>query len=226
MAVLKLEPGFLRSGSAKLLSAVLIIQAGLLYGFNRTEVTPAHKPLAEVPYALGSWSQIGETAIEQDVQDVLKADDLLNRTYASPGHRIPANLFVAFFKSQRTGQAPHSPKNCLPGSGWVPSQSDIIKIDVPGRSEPLEANRYVVARADAKSLVLYWYQSRDRVVASEYTAKFFVVADAIRYNRTDTALVRVVVPMGATVDQAAAEAAAFDFIRQMYKPLRQHFPAA
>jgi EpsI family protein len=226
MAVLKLEPGFLRSRSAKLLSAVLIIQAGLLYGFNRTEITPAHKPLAEAPAAFGSWSQIGETAIEKDVQDVLKADDLLNRTYASAGHRIPANLFVAFFKSQRTGQAPHSPKNCLPGSGWVPSESNIIKIDVPGRSEPLEANRYVVARADAKSLVLYWYQSRDRSVASEYTAKFFVVADAIRYNRTDTALVRVVVPMGGSVDLAAAEAAAFDFVREMYKPLRQHFPAA
>src|SRR5688572_11417210 len=195
MAVLKLEPGFLRSRSAKLVSAVLIIQAGLLYGFNRTEITPAHKPLAEAPAAFGSWSQIGETAIEKDVQDVLKADDLLNRTYASGSHPVPANLFVAFFKSQRTGQAPHSPKNCLPGSGWVPSQSGVVNIDVPGRAEPIEANRYVVARADAKSLVLYWYQSRDRTVASEYTAKYYVVAYAIRHNRTDTALVRVIIPM-------------------------------
>ena len=226
MAVLKLEPGFMKSRAARVLSAVLIIQAGLLYGFNRAEITPAHKPLAEAPYMFGSWAQISETAIEKDVQDVLKADDLLNRTYASADHRAPANLFVAFFKSQRTGQAPHSPKNCLPGSGWVPSQSDTVKIDVPGRPEPVEANRYVVARGDAKSLVLYWYQSRDRVVASEYTAKFYVMADAIRYNRTDTALVRVVVPMGQGVDDAAAETAAFDFVRQMYKPLRQHFPGA
>ena len=226
MGVLKLEPGFLKSGAAKVLSVVLIVQAGLLYGFNRTEVTPVHKPLAEAPYSFGSWSQIGETEIEKDVRDVLKADDLLNRTYASSNHRTAANLFVAFFKSQRTGQAPHSPKNCLPGSGWVPSQADIIKIDVPGRSEPIEANRYVVARGDAKSLVLYWYQSRDRVVASEYTAKFYVVADAIRYNRTDTALVRVVIPMGSNLDLKTAEAAAFDFVREMYRPLRQHFPAA
>lgn len=226
MAAARLDNGFLKSKAAKILSVVLIVQAGLLYGFNRTEVTPVHKPLAEAPFSFGSWAQISETEIEKDVQDVLKADDLLNRTYASSNHRTAANLFVAFFKSQRTGQAPHSPKNCLPGSGWVPSQSDVLTINVPGRSEPLQANRYVVARGDAKSLVLYWYQSRDRTVASEYTAKFYVVADAIRYNRTDTALVRVVVPMGGSVDQAAAEAAAFDFIREMYKPLRQHFPAA
>ena len=139
---------------------------------------------------------------------------------------MPANLFVAFFKSQRTGQTPHSPKNCLPGSGWVPSQADIVKIQVPGRPEPVEANRYVVARADAKSLVLYWYQSRDRTVASEYTAKYYVVADAIRYNRTDTALVRIIIPMGETTTLEKANAIAEDFVRQMYAPLRAHFPAA
>ena len=226
MAVLKLEPGFLKSRAAKLLSAVLIIQAGLLYGFNRTEVMPTHKPLAEAPFSFGKWSQVSETPIEKDVQDVLKADDLLNRTYVSQEHRAAANLFVAFFKSQRTGQTPHSPKNCLPGSGWVPSQSDVVHVNVPGRAEPIEANRYVVSRADAKSLVLYWYQSRDRIVASEYTAKFYVVADAIRYNRTDTALVRVVIPMTSDMPLDKAQTAASDFIRDFYQPLRQHFPPA
>lgn len=226
MPVLKPESGFLRSGAAKVLSAVLIIQAGLLYGFNRTEVTPVHKALAEAPFTFGSWIQVGETEIEKDVRDVLKADDLLNRTYVSQEQRVAANLFVAFFKSQRTGQAPHSPKNCLPGSGWVPSQSDTVRISVPGRAEPIEANRYVVARGDAKSLVLYWYQSRDRVVASEYTAKFYVVADAIRYNRTDTALVRVVIPMNSESSLEKTQAAADDFVRNFFQPLRLHFPLA
>ena len=226
MAVLKLETGFLASRAAKVLTAVLIVQAGLLYGFKRTEITPVHKPLTELAHSLGNWQQIRDTEIEKEVQDVLKADDLLNRTYASPSHPLPANLFVAFFKSQRTGQTPHSPKNCLPGSGWVPSQADVVKIDVPGRAEPVEANRYVVARADAKSLVLYWYQSRDRTVASEYSAKYYVVADAIRYNRTDTALVRIIVPMGETTTVEKANGIAEDFVRQMYAPLRAHFPAA
>jgi EpsI family protein len=218
--------GFPASNAARILSVVLIVQATLLYGFSRREVVAPHKELSLAPAKFGSWVQIGESEIEQDVKDVLKADDLLNRTYANPEYRVGAHLFIAYFKSQRTGQAPHSPKNCLPGSGWVPSESGVVQIEVPGRPEPIQANQYVVARADAKSLVLYWYQSRDRVVASEYTAKLYVMADAIRYNRTDTALVRIVVPIGESVDLKTAQAAATDFVRSSFAEIRQHFPAS
>jgi EpsI family protein len=218
--------GFLASKAARILTVVLILQATLLYGVSRREIPPQHRELAGVPPQLGSWTQAGEFEIAQDVRDVLKADDLLNRSYVNANFPVSANLFVAYFNSQRTGQAPHSPKNCLPGSGWVPSKSDVVHIDVPGRATPIEANRYVVSLGNAESLVLYWYQSRDRVVASEYTAKFYVIADAIRYNRTDTALVRVVVPMGRGVDLEQAQTAASDFVRASFKPLRQHFPAS
>jgi EpsI family protein len=95
---------------------------------------------------------------------------------------------------------------------------------VPGRPDPIEVNRYVVAKGDQKSLVMYWYQSRDRVVASEYKAKLYVMADAVRYNRTDTALVRVVLPI-IDNDVERSNKAAEDFIRSFYAPLRQHFPA-
>jgi EpsI family protein len=95
---------------------------------------------------------------------------------------------------------------------------------VPGRAEPIEANQYIVQRGESKSLVLYWYQSRDRTVASEYKAKYYVAIDAMRYNRTDTALVRVVVPLG-TGDPAPGQQAAIEFVRAMYHPLRKHFPA-
>ena len=73
-------------------------------------------------------------------------------------------------------------------------------------------NRYLVAKGEYKSVVLYWYQSRDRVVASEYRAKMFTAVDAMRYNRTDTALVRVVVPVP-NGDSKAATDAAIDFVR-------------
>ena len=71
--------------------------------------------------------------------------------------------------------------------------------------------------------MLYWYQTRDRVVASEYKARVYLVADAIRYNRTDTALVRVTVPVRG--DLARAEAAATDFVRTFFGPLRRHLPS-
>ena len=89
---------------------------------------------------------------------------------------------------------------------------------------PITVNRYVVARGEERSLVLYWYQSRDRVVASEYRAKLFSIADAIRWNRTDTALVRVVVPMRDD-DRGQATATAVDFVKAFFEPLRSFLPA-
>ena len=135
-----------------------------------------------------------------------------------------ARLFVAAFRSQRNGKSPHSPKNCLPGSGWTQLSSDMYS-DRRRQAQPIIVNRYVVQHGDERSLVLYWYQSRDRVVASEYTAKFWVMADAMRLNRTDTALVRVVVPIAnGDVDTATREAATF--VKGFFSPLRRILPAA
>jgi EpsI family protein len=170
---------------------------------------------------MGSWRFAQEGLIDADTQAVLKADDLLNRFYVKGP--LGANLFVAAFRSQRNGKAPHSPKNCLPGSGWTPLNSSVVAIDV-GRGMPIEVNRYVVAHGDERSLVLYWYQSRDRAIASEYIAKFWVVVDAMRLNRTDTALVRVVLPI-VDRDEGAANQAANDFVRSFYGTLREYLPA-
>lgn len=215
--------GFLRNKQTRILTIALLAQAGLFYGLSKGEKVPTNEPLATVPQLVGPWKMANEGVVEKEVQDVLKADELLTRTYTDEQASVGAHLFVAYFKSQRTGQIPHSPKNCLPGAGWTPSVSDTLNIDIPGRA-PIEVNRYVVAKGDSKSVVMYWYQSRDRVVASEYTAKFYVVADAIRYNRTDTALVRVTVPV-VNDDSEKASETAVRFIQTMFGPLRAHFPA-
>jgi len=85
-------------------------------------------------------------------------------------------------------------------------------------------NRYVIVHGDERELVLYWYQSRDRVVADEFKAKFWVVADAIRLNRTDTALVRVIVSI-ANNDEGPPTRAATAFIRAFFSSLKQYLPA-
>jgi EpsI family protein len=211
------------NSAALALSALLIAQALLVYGFSRQEHPPPHRPLREFPARLGDWMLVEEGAIGEAVQEVLRADETLARTYRNPAERVSASLFVAYFKSQRTGVNPHSPKNCLPGSGWYPVESGFATLEVPGRAGPVRVNRYIVAKGESRSLVLYWYQTRDRVIASEYAAKLYLVADALRYNRTDTALVRIAVP--APPEQAAAATRlALDFARQAYGPLRQLLP--
>jgi EpsI family protein len=222
---------FLKSTPARVVTVLLVLQAAVLYSAIRPEFVPASPPLEGVPRTLGSWQLVQTGVIEQEVLDVLKADDILNRTYctsprgdcAASGQGLAANLFVAAFRTQRTGKAPHSPKNCLPGSGWVKISSGEIPIDV-GRATPISVNRYVVASGSQRSLVLYWYQSRDRVVADEYKAKFWVIRDAISLNRTDTALVRVIVPV-MNRDEAQAQTIATDFVKSFYSTLLEYLPS-
>jgi EpsI family protein len=210
------------STGARIVTVVLILQAILLYSSIRPENIPTARPLSELPKEMGSWHQTNEGVTTADIEEVLKADDTLNRGYTD-SRGIEANLWVASFRSQRNGKAPHSPKNCLPGSGWTPIVNDQVTLTPPD-SAPIVVNRYIVEHGTQRSMVLYWYQSRDRVVASEYTAKFWVVADAIRLNRTDTALVRVIVPL-IDNNQDAALKLASDFINSFYQQLHQYLPA-
>jgi len=208
---------------AFILSLILTLQGSLFYGLSRNEAVAAARSLDDFPAALGTWRMVERGTIEKDIQDVLRADDYLTRRYAAPPDAT-ARLFVAFFKSQRAGQTPHSPKNCLPGSGWIWSVSDTVAVNVAGRGRPIEINRYVVSKGDARAVVLYWYQSRDRVVASEYKAAAFVAWDAIRFNRSDTALVRVVMPVsGNRID--AATRSGIEFVQAVFPELRRLLPS-
>lgn len=217
-------PNFLNSKSARILSLVLLVQAGTFYGFSRNEHIPARAPLSGFSIDSTPWQMMQEQELDKDTLEVLKADDITSRVYQNRANGRIATLFVAYFETQRTGKAPHSPKNCLPGSGWMETQAGTVNIDVPGRSTPISVNRYVVARGENQSVVLYWYQSHDRVVASEYAAKVYTVADAIRYNRSDTALVRVVVGVdGGNTDRALDTATTF--VKAFFTPLKTYLPS-
>jgi EpsI family protein len=214
---------FLNSTPARLVTVFLIIQTAVLYSSIRTEYIPSSLPLADVPKDLGSWHQSAEGLVDKETQDILKADDILSRWYTNSSTGAKASLFVAAFRTQRNGKAPHSPKNCMPGSGWTQLSSEDYLIDV-GLPQPITVNRYVIVHAEQRELVFYWYQSRDRVVANEFKAKFWVVADAMRLNRTDTALVRVIVDIHNN-DVDAATLTATDFVRSFFVPLRHYLPA-
>lgn len=215
--------GFFRSGHALTLSLALLAQAALFYGYSRGESAPAARPLKESPAQYGDWRLAQEGVIEQETLDVLRADDVVTRAYAESGTGRFANLFVAYFRTQRTGQAPHSPKNCLPGSGWAPSTSDVISIPVGGQEIPLQVNRFIVQRGEEKSVVVYWYQTPKRVIASEFEAKYYLVLDSIRYRRSDTALIRVVTPV-VNGDEDAATKTAIRFVQSFFTPLREYLP--
>jgi EpsI family protein len=201
-----------------------VIQAALFYASSRAENIPNIRPLRDFPRQFSSWMMVQEGYVDEETQAILKADDTLTRTYGSSKFPVAPSLFVAFFKTQRTGKAPHSPKNCLPGSGWEREREDYLDLTIPGMAEPIQVNRYIVSKGEQKSLVLYWYQTQNRVIANEYKAKLMTVQDAIRHNRTDVAIVRVVVPVIGGND-AFAQQEAVDFVQSFFVPLRKYLPS-
>jgi len=216
---------FLRSKYARIVTAALILQGIVFYAVAlRAENTPTVSPLDGFPTNVAGWQMYKDVKIEQETLDVLKADDTLNRVYINPAHDASTFLFIAFFKTQRYGQSPHSPKNCLPGNGYEPIESGVVTVAMPGRSEPVQVNRYLTARGEEKSVTLYWYQSHDRIIAGEFAARFWLIADSIRFHRSDTSLVKIVVPVR-DGDADAATRTAVDFMKAVFSPLVHQLPA-
>jgi len=193
---------FLNGNYTRALLLVLLLQTAAFYAVAfRPETFPPVPPLVTFPEQLGAWRMVKDAPVEKEELEVLRADDTLSRIYFSP-LKGPSFLWIAYFKTQRYGQSPHSPKNCLPGSGWEPVEDSRMTIRVPAWDTPITINRYVVQHGDERSVSLYWYQSHGRVIAAEVTAKFWLVADSIRYHRSDTALVRITVPVRESVQEA------------------------
>jgi EpsI family protein len=200
-----------------LIVALLVTAALLLHARSGGEILAPREPLASFPKTLGSWTGT-DVPIAQDALEALGSGDFLLRVYQNAQLQQPyVDLFIAYFASQRTGDTIHSPKHCLPGAGWFPVESSRVTVSLSTKSSH-PANRYVIARGDDRQLVLYWFLAHDRAIASEYWAKFYLVADAIRMNRSDGALVRVTTPLrsGEAIDSAeqrllsvAGEAAPF-----------------
>jgi EpsI family protein len=214
---------FLNRWPARVLMILLLLQAVAYYAVaSRRDIIPNVAPLSAFPSNVQGWTMQQEAVIEKEQQEVLKADDSVNRLYISPERNVGAWLFIAFFRTQRYGQAPHSPKNCMPGADWQPIEDTKISVAVPGRAAPIVINKYVIAHGSDQNVVLYWYQSHNRVIAGEFSAKFWLVADAIRYRRSDTALVRVIVPVRG--NREAAENQGVDFVRAVYPDVLRQFP--
>jgi len=213
----------LKSKYARVLTLVLILQSALFYTASHGENIAPVQALDRLPTHIGSWSMLQQGIVEKETLDVLKADDTLTRVYGSQEAGGSASLFVAYFRTQRTGQSPHSPKNCLPGAGWTQSVSGFVDVPIEETHQNIRINRYIVSKGDDKSVVLYWYQTPRRVIADEYDAKFWLVADSVRYHRSDTALVRVIVPVFQDQDQKSVDLG-IKFVQSVYPILRGYLP--
>jgi len=148
------------------------------------EIQPAREPLSSFPKSLGTRSGI-DTPFLRTFRSTGDGDSLW-RLYR-PNGAPDVDLFVAYFASQRAGDTLHSPKTaCRAMAG---SDSIWRARNQRSRVAPFRANEYLVAKnsRDGGALLV---QSHNRAVAMSL-AKFYQVADAIRYNRSDGSLIRI-----------------------------------
>ena len=204
-----------------LMLSVMIGAAGVIAARGTgLESPPPRTPFQDFPPVVAGWRAAGNVPIDAEARDVLRADDYLDRNYRAPSGRL-INLYVAYYASQRQGEAIHSPQNCLPGSGWQPVESGIATLQIDGRRLPV--NRYVIERRGARQLAYYWYQGRGRAVADEFANKFWLIVDAARLHRSDGALVRVMTTLAAP-NSGAAEQAGAEFSRGALPLLERFVP--
>lgn len=209
-------------------TAFLVATAVYLARVSQAEVIPPRQGLDTLSMNIDGWTGRREPDLTPRVLEVLSVDDYVLRSY-SKDRGVPVGLYVGYHSSQRQGTAIHSPLNCLPGAGWQPlevSRTTIPVNGIPGTTgpTPIEVNRVIIGKGLDRQLVLYWYQSHRRIVASEYWGKIYSVLDAVRYNRTDAALVRVVAPIPDHMPVSEVEARARGFVQSLFPRLGSHLP--
>jgi EpsI family protein len=128
--------------------------------------------------------------LQEAVAKQLNATSYISRRYTKGG--LAADLFVAYYARQRAGESMHSPRHCLPGAGWEIWNYDTLQI--PAGGSRFTINMYSISHAGDRKVVFYWYQSRERVFASEYLGKLLLARDALFGKSTAAAIVRVIVP--------------------------------
>ena len=176
------------SKAAAIVPFFLAAQTGLTYWAASGEKPPAKPEFSKFPQMVGDWIKTGDDPVAPDTLQQLGADSTLSSIYARPKDAWLGSLFVAWFQSQRGGASqPHSPQVCLPAAGWVPTVSDRIAMNTA--AGPVQVNRYIANLGAEKVVVLYWYQTRSRIMTSEWSAKFWVIVDRLKEHRTDTSLV-------------------------------------
>jgi EpsI family protein len=206
-----------------LLAALLLASAAVfVQAHSGAEHEVAREELVHFPTQVGDWVGIN-LGMDPSVREILGDGDFLTRIYERSGDPAYIDLFLAYFPTQRAGNAVHSPEHCLPGAGWLPVEHTFVQLPRPN-GPPLTVNRYVIAKGLERQLVLYWYQSHGRAIASEYWAKFYLIADSMRMNRSDCALVRVVTPLAQGESIDAGQQRVFEFTELVLPTLDKYVP--
>jgi len=205
-----------------IIASILMIAGMLFLNFiNHSENILPRKPFSTFPKQIGPWSG-KESRFDQKIYDILGVDDSILCHYTTPDKRR-AELYVGYYQSQRKGDLIHSPKNCMPGAGWEIVKTSLIKIKTSENTKS-DIIKLILQNGTHKQLMLYWFQSRGRIISSEYMQKIYLVIDSITRSRTDGSFVRLLTPIKDNNEEKALEILT-DFAEDIMPVLTQYIPS-
>ena len=209
-------------GIAAAVCLILAFQAAAMRSLTINEDQIAVPGLHQLPTQIDTWKASGEQFMDATTVAYLKPDEYILRDYVDERSGSSIGLFVAFFKSLQSQYGPHSPRICLPGSGWLVSSSKVINLPVAGRAEGIPANEFTMEKSNQRILVLYWYQNDRAIWSDEFYGKIRLVPDLIRYHRSDVSLVRMISPLQESTPQGALNNCV-RFTQRVYPFLEERF---
>ena len=213
------------SGNARFTIVALMLTGTGLFLQTRSarDVGLTAVSLASMPLHLGDWSGIDIPSAPEALR-MLRAAKVLQRAYHDgkiAGSEV--DLYVAYYPNQRAGDRRHLPDDCLAGSGWSTVESGITTVSFEGR-RPFPANRYLITKGADRQVVLFWFWARGRNVASEEWADAYLVFDALRFNRSDDALIRINTPISQREEPTLAERRLLTFAAELGPLMDNYLP--
>ena len=160
----------------------------VLHDTTQVKSIPIKHKLADFPQRLGDYRLSDAFQSSAEEVKMLGVDDYIQYDYINKaGERI--NFYVGYYQAVGVTGSYHSPKNCLPGGGWGIAATRQVSLHVDGK--PVTVSEMVITNGADQQMVMYWYQNRGRIIASEYWEKFWLIKDALFMGRRDGAFIRV-----------------------------------
>lgn len=189
---------------ALVISTAILLAASVYVNFflSKGEANVPREPLSSLPKSFEGWESTDQS-FPTKILENLGVDEYLMRRFTKGNDAVW--LYIGYYRNQKEGAVPHSPRHCYPGSGFNPIKNDIVTIPVKYQGvREIRPNRYVFAKGAEREIVVYWYQDRGNVIADEYMEKLYLIRDAIFRNRSDGALVRFSISATAESEDAAS----------------------
>jgi len=197
-----------------LLSGMLVAVIFYLNFMGTVKPVLLPKPLSSFPKQIGAFTMVEiQTFSDEVLKTAGMAEYIMWQYQDRDGYRV--GLYIGYYQDQTEGSIIHSPKHCMPGSGWEPMQTSVEAIDGAA------TNRMLLQKGLDKQLAYYWFHGRGRAVANEYLDRAYMVLDSVTRRRSDGSLVRVIGPGN---DLEVADKKQHEFIKALLPVLDGFLP--